>query len=391
MTTQHDSKGRVDVLFIAANTRSLAVNRGGFIQALQAKGLSVGALVPDDDFLKEVHELGVTTWRYELERHSMGIRGEVARFFQLRRRIRDIAPRAVFAYAVKPIILGVPAARLAGVQETYCLATGLGYLFGRHDLKTRLIRRLVTTCYALAGGLSKTFFFQNPDDRDELRRNLLFRWFTHSVVVNGSGVNLSEYPYTEAPEAPVTFLFMGRFLQEKGIRDFVEAAREISNRHPEARFVALGDADPELVNAVGIEELEAWRREGIVELPGKVRDVRGYLQAASVMVLPSYYREGIPRTLLEAMSTGRAIITCDSPGCREAVDVGVNGWLVAPRCASSLADAMESFINDPLTITKMGKSGRELAEQRFSTEFVNRQMLAEMPIVQDRTPAGSTA
>ncbi|TFH88174.1 glycosyltransferase family 1 protein [Billgrantia azerbaijanica] len=380
------SVDRPDILFIAANTRSLAVNRGAFIQALRERGLNVAALVPDEDFLAEVHALGVTTRRYHLDRHSMGIGGEVARFLELRRLIRKIAPRAVLAYAVKPIILGIPAARLAGVEEMYCLTTGLGYLYGRRDLRSRLIRPVVNLCYALSGGLSRTFFLQNPDDRDELQQSLLFRYFTHSVVVNGSGVDLDEYPYSEAPTTPLRFLFMGRFLQDKGIREFVSAARKLAPWHPGVEFLALGEVDETLVNAISAEEVAAWRAEGIVSFPGKVRDVRDHLRAASVMVLPSYYREGIPRSLLEAMSTGRAVITCDSPGCRETVEEGVNGWLVAPGDVDALAARMETFIEKRGLARRMGQASRALVEARFTTALVNQQMLSEMSIAHALQP-----
>lgn len=380
-----------DVLFIAANTRSLAVNRGAFIRALQARGLSVGALVPDEEFLREVHALGVVTWHYPLERHSMGVGGELSRFLALRRLIRQIAPRAVFAYSVKPIVLGIPAARLAGVAETYCLATGLGYLYGRHDRRTRWIRRVVDGCYAVSGGLSRTFFFQNPDDRNELQQLALFRRFARSVVVNGSGVDPDEYPFSEPPVRPVRFLFMGRFLQEKGIREFVAAARQLAGQTTGAEFVALGDTDESTVNGVGAAEVAAWRKEGVVTLPGKVRDVRSHLQAASVMVLPSYYREGIPRSLLEAMSTGRAVITCDSPGCRETVIDGVNGWLIRPGDAADLARRMQAFVSDPRLIGRMGRAGRAMVLERFTTDFVNRQMLEEMPIANMGQPLGDLA
>jgi glycosyltransferase involved in cell wall biosynthesis len=381
----------LDVLFIAANTRSLAVNRGSFIRALQERGLSVGALVPDEEFLREVHGLGVATWHYPLERHSMGVGGEISRFLALRRLIRQIAPRAVFAYSVKPIVLGIPAARLAGVTETYCLATGLGYLYGRHDRRTRRIRSLVNGCYALSGGLSRAFFFQNPDDRYELQQLALFRRFTRSVVVNGSGVDPDEYPFSEPPVAPVRFLFMGRFLQEKGIREFVSAARQLARQNTGVEFVALGDTDESTVNGVGAGEVATWREEGIVTLPGRVRDVRGHLQAASVMVLPSYYREGIPRSLLEAMSTGRPVLTCDSPGCRETVDDGVNGWLIPPGDAAALAERMQAFVSDPGLIGRMGRAGRAMVLERFTTDFVNRQMLEEMPIANLGQPLGDLA
>ena len=384
--TKHDS---VDFLFIAANSRSLAVNRKPVIMALQQRGLSVGALVPDEDFLDDLRALDVTVWPYALDRHGMGVMAEIRRFFDMRRQIRQIGPKAVLGYAIKPVVLGIPAARLAGVRETYCLATGLGYLYGPIYGKTRIIRWAVTQLFAVAGAMSRAFFFQNPDDCAELRRNWAFRRFVKSVVVNGSGVDVGEFPASTAPSEPVTFLFMGRFLREKGIYDLVEAARIVKARFPQARIIALGSPDPTLRNSISQAELAAWQEEGAVEFPGRVRDVRAYLRAASVMVLPSYYREGIPRTLLEALSTGRAIITCDSVGCRETVEPGQNGWLIPPRDPQALAEHMCRFLEQADLIATMGKRSRELAEARFTQEHVAGQMLAEMQIAQsgDGVPA----
>jgi len=382
--TGSDQAKAVDFLFIAANSRSLAVNRKPVIKALQRRGLTVGALVPDDDFLDDLEALNVTVWPYALDRHGMGVLAEFRRFLEMRRQIRQIGPKAVLGYAIKPIVLGIPAARLAGVRETYALTTGLGYLFGPISGKTRLIRWGVMQLFALAGAISRAFFFQNPDDCAELNCNRAFRLFVNSVVVNGSGVDVGEYPASPAPTDPVTFLFMGRFLREKGIHDLVEAARIVRARHPKARIIALGSPDFTLRNSISADELAAWQAEGAVEFPGRVRDVRGYLQGASVMVLPSYYREGIPRTLLEALSTGRAIITCDSVGCRETVEQGQNGWLVPPRDPQALAERMFSFLEQPDLIRSMGQRSREIAEARFSDDHVAGQMLAEMQIAGSR-------
>lgn len=377
-----DESKTVDLLFIAANSRSLAVNRKPIIQALQQQGLSVGALVPDDEFLDELAALNVTVWPYALDRHGMGVMAEMRRFFDMKRRIREIGPKAALGYAIKPVVLGIPAARLAGVKDTYCLTTGLGYLYGPVGGKTRLIRWGVTQMFAMAGAMSRAFFFQNPDDSAELRQNWAFRRFVKSVVVNGSGVDVSEFPSSPAPCDPVTFLFMGRFLREKGIYDLVEAARIVRDKYPNVRIIALGSRDPSLLNSISEEELNDWQAEGVVEFPGRVRDVRSYLQAASVVVLPSYYREGIPRALLESLSTGRAIITCDSVGCRETVEHGQNGWLVPPRSPEVLAEHMCSFLDRPELIKNMGQRSREIAEARFTVEHVADQMLSAMEITQ---------
>ncbi|MFN4354448.1 glycosyltransferase family 4 protein [Parvibaculum sp.] len=372
----------VDFLFIAANSRSLAVNRKPVIQALQKRGLTVGALVPDEEFREDLQSLNVTVWPYALDRHGMGIVAEIRRFMEILSLIRRIRPKAVLGYAIKPVVLGIPAARLAGVRETYCLTTGMGYLFGSATTRVRVIRWGVTQLFAIAGALSRAFFFQNPDDCAELRRNFFFRRFVKSVVVNGSGVDIVEYPFSSAPADPPTFLFMGRFLREKGIYDLVEAAKIVRAKDPSARIIALGSGDATLVNSISDAELEAWRAEGVVEFPGRVRDVRSYLTAASVVVLPSYYREGIPRTLLEALSTGRAIVTCDSVGCRETVEQGCNGWLVPPQSPEALADRMLYFIENPEAILDMGRRSREIAEARFTVGHVAGQMLAEMEIAQ---------
>lgn len=377
-----DSSKTVDFLFIAANSRSLAVNRKPIIQALQQKGLSVGALVPDDEFMEELAALNVMVWPYILDRHGMGVVAEVRRFFDMRRRIRAIGPQAVLGYAIKPVVLGIPAARLAGVKETYCLTTGLGYLYGPVGRKTRLIRWGVTHLFAIAGAMSRAFFFQNPDDKEELSQNRFFKRFVKPVVVNGSGVDTSEFPYSSPPRDPITFLFMGRLLREKGIYDLVEAARIVRDKYPHVRIVALGGHDTSLRNSISDDELKAWKNEGAVEFPGRVKDVRAYLQDASVVVLPSYYREGIPRALLESLSTGRAIITCDSVGCRETVEHGKNGWLVPPRDSQALAEKMCSFLESPELIEKMGQHSREMAETRFTVQHVAEHMLSAMEIAQ---------
>ncbi len=371
---------KVDFLFIAPNSRSLAVNRKPVILALQQRGLKVGALVPDQVFEEELRALNVKLWHYSLDRHALGLKAEISRFFVLRQLVQSINPDAVLAYALKPIILGVPAARLAGVGETYCLTTGLGYLFGSVDLKMRIIRWFVAQWFCVSGVLSRVFFFQNPDDCNQLRKNWLFRRLVRSVVVNGSGVDTDEFPPSPAPVKPITFLFMGRFLREKGLHDLVEAARIVRPSYPLARFVALGSRDAKLVNSVSDDEFQQWRAEGFVQFPGRVKNVGNYLREASVVVLPSYYREGIPRALLEALSTGRPIITCDSPGCRETVEEGRNGFLVPPRSPAELADRMCRFLETPDLIRQMGQRSREIALEKFTAEQVASHMLAAMAL-----------
>lgn len=374
----NEATARPDILFLAANARSLIANRSRLIASLQERGLRVGALVPNYEYQPEVESMGMDIWRYELNRHSMNPLAELRDLARLYRLLRSIRPAAVFAYSIKPILFGVPVARLAGVRRACCLVTGLGYLFSARGFRVGCIRWGCRWLYGLAGALSHVFFFQNPDDREELEKNLLFRRRARSVTVNGSGVDLTEYAECDAPVEPVCFLFMARFLREKGIAEFAAAARRIKAESPHVRFVALGKADPSLRGAVAVEEAEAWKSEGAVEFPGHVADVRPYLRQCSVMVLPSSYREGTPRAILEALSVGRAIITCDVPGCRETVTTGENGYFVRPKCVDDLAAAMQRFIDNPSRIIPMGRASRRIAEEKYDVHQVNATMIQAM-------------
>lgn len=373
---------KIDILFIAANARSLVANRGELIKSLTHLGLVVGALVPEYDYLDNVTSLDIPIWRYKLNRHSINPLQELVAFWQLRQQITSIAPQSVFAYAMKPITFGVAAARLAGVKHIYCLVTGLGYLFTANSIEARIFKQISRILLASSAILSELFIFQNPDDQKELEKGWMFRNFAKSIVVNGSGVDLKAYPFLEPDTTKLIFICVARLLQEKGIREFVQAATAVKQIHPSVCFWLLGGLDKTLKNSITQTEIEQWQAQGSVEFLGQVSDVRPYLQKSSVMVLPSYYREGIPRSILEAMSVGRPIITCDTPGCRETVQNGVNGYLVPPRDVASLEERMLWFIENPFAIKTMGAASRRLAEEKFDVVKVNKAILAGMNLSQ---------
>lgn len=371
---------KVDVLFIAANARTLVAIRGELIRTLRNQGLVVGALVPRYEYLKEVENLGIQTWPYDLERHSMNVLKELVRFWRLRKLIASIAPKSVFAYSIKPIVFGVSAARLAGVKEAYCLVTGLGYLYAATGLRVGILRQISRKMYGLSALLSKTFIFQNPDDKSELEKEWLFRTFSRSLVVNGSGVDLDAYPFSEPDPTSLVFVCVARLLKEKGIREFVQAAMAVKHEYPSVSFWLLGGLDETLKNSLTQEELEQWQAEGSVKVLGQVKDVLPWLQKSSVMVLPSYYREGTPRAILEAMSVGRPIITCNVPGCRETVQDGVNGYLIPPQDVDALRDRMLRFIEEPTLIKSMGVASRRLAEEKYDVVKVNQSIIRGMEL-----------
>lgn len=262
------------------------------------------------------------------------------------------------------------------VPRRFALITGLGYAFtaGRKGFSVWLVRHL----YAFGlSGVTKVFF-QNPDDQSVFRDLGLVRATTPSFVVNGSGVDLEEFRTAPILDGPATFLMIGRLLGDKGVREYANAARRVRSRHPEARFLLAGWID-ENPDAISNEELEQWIEEGCVEFLGKLDDVRPAIAVSTVYVLPSY-REGTPRTVLEAMAMGRPVITTDAPGCRQTVRDGENGFLVPVGSVDALVSAMESFIAKPPLAHSMGRASRQRAELVFDVHKVNRAILAEMGI-----------
>jgi glycosyltransferase involved in cell wall biosynthesis len=296
------------------------------------------------------------------------------------RLLRRRRPGIVLNYGIKPVIYGGMAARLARVPRIFGMITGLGHAYTTQSVKTRLMRGLVTRLYRIGVSLSERVFFQNPDDEAEFLQRRILKDPTKAVRINGSGVNLDTFPEKPLPEGTPVFLFIGRLLTEKGIAEFVEAATWLKKRHSEARFVAVGPFDPNLPHSVASSDLETWRGLGTVEFIGGVKDVRPWLAQCTVFVLPSY-REGTPRSVLEAMSVGRPIVTSDAPGCRETVVDGQNGFLVPPRQAAPLAEAMERFLEDPGLVAKMAAESRRIAEEKYDVRKVNRVILETMGLL----------
>ena len=239
---------------------------------------------------------------------------------------------------------------------------------------------IVTRLYRLGVSLTDRILFQNPDDESDFIQLGVVKDQSKVVRINGSGVNTESFPRKLLPTGVPVFLFIGRLLTEKGIAEFVEAAAALNVRYPNARFVAVGPHDANLPHSVSGKTLERWRDGGIVEFIGGVSDVRIWLEQCTVFVLPSY-REGTPRSVLEAMSTGRPVITTDAPGCRETVAHGLNGLLVPPRDAKALAAAMEQFLIDPSMIPRMAEESRRIAEETYEVRKVNRVILEAMELV----------
>ena len=294
---------------------------------------------------------------------------------------REIQPDVVLTYTIKPVIYGSLAARLAGVPRVCSMITGLGYSFGTTTWRQRALNPIVRSLFRLALARNEIVFFQNPDDLRQFVESGLANDH-QAVLVNGSGIDLAHFSVAPLPEGAPVFLLSARLIWEKGVGEYVEAARTLKAEYPAARFRLLGPLDPNPA-AVSRAQLDAWRAEGVIEYLGFADDVRPAIAAASVFVLPSSYREGTPRSVLEALAMGRAVITTDAPGCRETVKRGENGFLVPTKDSRALADAMETFLRDPGLVRRMGARSRAIAEEKYDVHLVNQVMMRAMRLSSD--------
>lgn len=353
---------------------SLVNFRGRLLAELRQQGHEVFATAAgkNDEVQKSLGALGVKYHHLPLARTGLNPIEDVRYFLGLYRLMRRLRPDWVLAYTVKPIVFASLAARASGVPHVFSLVTGLGFSFVEGDgVKRKMINLLVRRLYRAALRQNHCVIFQNPDDVQAfVRLGLVSN--EQAEVVAGSGVDVEHFSYTPTGEKPV-FLLIARLLRDKGIVEYVEAAKILKRRYGEARFMLLGWID-ENPAAISKKELDAWVRSGVIEYYGRQEDVRPYIAQANVYVLPSY-REGMPRTVLEAMAMGRPIVTTDVAGCRETVVPGRNGFLVPARDPCALAAAMERFILHPEMIEAMGRQSRKIAEEKFDVRKVNRAML----------------
>ncbi len=367
------------IVVVAGLPSSLVNFRGPLIEAMRANGHEVHAAGPPADAhtLEWLSARGVAYHPVELARTGLSVAGDIGTFLGLRRVFRAVRPDVVFAYTIKPVVYGMLAAASAGAPRRYALVTGLGFAFtdGDGSGKRRLSQAIASLLYAVALRLATGVFFQNPDDAALFRARRLLPARLQPRIVNGSGVDLAQFPVAPQPPAP-RFLMISRLVADKGVREFVAAARIVRRRRPDATFDLVGPTDPNPA-AIPASLIPDAVADGAVVYHGETRDVRPFLANASVYVLPSY-REGTPRTVLEAMATGRAVITTDAPGCRETVRDGDNGFLVPVRDADALARAMLRLIEDPALGAEMGRRARARCEEKYDVRKVNAAMLDHM-------------
>jgi glycosyltransferase involved in cell wall biosynthesis len=368
------------VLIIGTEPAMLLKFHKPLIEALIARGATVDLaavnLTSAKEEASELIALGAKLHDIVLARTGVNPLTDLRTFADMLSLIRAVRPDTVMAYTVKPVVYGMMAARVARVPRRFALIVGLGYSFtGRLRGKRALVNRISRVLYKAALLRATIVGFQNKDDQAAFRSlGLVGR--TETTVIDGCGVDLEHFAAQPAPSGPPTFLMIGRLVADKGIREFVEAANIVRAKHPEARFRVLGGLD---VNPTGVreDEVRSWEAAGAIEWLGYQRDVRPLLEECHAFVLPSY-REGLPQAGIEALASGRAVVTTDAPGCREIVAPGENGILVPVADARALAEALIVLIRNPSELALMGKASRKLAEKRFDARDVSRRLLEIM-------------
>lgn len=381
------------VLVLSSLAYSLVNFRGDLLRAMKDCGHQVIACAPDHDpaTLQKLDIMGVPFIQTPMDRTGTSPLADLRLLWRYWRLMRRERPDIVLAYTQKPIVYGGLAARLARVGRFYALMSGLGHVFSPHSGYPAPLRKLVSILYREALRRAKATFVFNADDRADMLRHGIVGKTQRVVQVPGSGVPIDRFAQEPLPPGDPAFLLIARLMKNKGIMEFLEASRIVRAQGRECRFTILGRCETE--NPEGLDEQDCARlaREYDVEFVPGTDDVRPFLHACSVFVLPSYYREGLPRTILEAMATGRAVITTDMPGCRDPIVEGRTGLLVPPRDAGALANAMIRFVADPELAITMGQAARLRAQSHYDVNLVNRQLLGEMGLAPRPVPGDGRA
>ena len=363
-------------ILISPKNRSAYNFRGDLIKDIQAKGYDVVVTGPNQEGVDKIEVLGAKFIEVPVNKNGTNPFADITYCLKLRKIMKAEKADAILGYTIKPVIYGSIAGWLAGVKNRTAMVTGAGYLFASNSFKARVIRFVSFMLYRIGLGAAQKVIFQNIDDLNEFVANgLVKREKCH--VVNGSGVNMSKYTPAPYPETP-SFFFLGRLVHSKGGLDFAKAAKIVKAEHPEARFMILGKLEKNLPDAILSEEMMPYIDDGTIEMFPETDDIPKFYAMASVFVLPTAYREGTPRVILEAMASARAIITTNTPGCKETVMEGENGFFTATHNPEELAEKMNYFIEYPEKVSVFGQKSFDICKNKYEVSITNRRMLEIM-------------
>jgi glycosyltransferase involved in cell wall biosynthesis len=307
-------------------------------------------------------------------RSSMGLWQELETLRELRRLYKEIQPDIVHHVTIKPVLYGTLVARWVGGIQILNAISGLGYFFIAQGWKSSIRKTLLLWVYrAILHSKKVWILFQNPDDQALFAQYKII-YPKHAFKIKGSGVDLQQFACSSIPKGRAKVILVARMLWDKGVGEFVESATALKQQGLDADFLLVGAVDLGNPESISAKQLEQWNRSGVVKWLGEREDIAQLLAESHIAVLPSY-REGLPKSLIEAAAVGRPIVTTDVPGCREVVKDGENGFLVPAKDAKKLAVVIQNLINNPKLLTSMGKKSRLMAEQEFSIQQIVEQTL----------------
>ncbi len=369
------------IAVLSSFTTSLFWFRIDMMQSFRKAGYEVLAVGdgPEAEWARKFADLGIRYRQIPVRRNGTNPVHDLKTFRALFQLLKEEKPDKIFAYQAKTVIYGGLAASLIGIREFYPLIAGVGSVFLGDSPRQKLLRSILVAEYRLGMRRAPKVFFQNRDDLKVFTDHKILPEHK-AVMLHGSGVNVEKFTPAPLPESPV-FLCISRLIRDKGVTEYLEAARKLRQRRPEVRCILVGpfDTNP---SAIRPEELRRYTDDGSVEYVGEQKDVQPFLKACTAYVLPSYH-EGTPKTVLEAMACGRPTITTDAPGCRETVTDGVNGYLVPVKNVDAILSAMERILDDQVKTAEMAAAARRICEDRYDVRKVNQAIRRTMGIGAD--------
>ena len=360
-------------ILISPKNRSAYNFRGDLIRDIIDKGYNVTVTGPNLDGVEKIEDLGAKFIEIPVNKNGTNPFSDLVYCMKLKKVLREERVDAILGYTIKPVIYGSIAGFLARVKNRTAMITGAGYLFASQSIKARILRNISFILYRIGLNAAHKVIFQNIDDLEEFVSNKLVKR-EKCYVVNGSGVNMRKYKPSEYPKIP-TFFFLGRLIHSKGGMDFVKAAKIVKSQCPQARFMVLGKFETNMPDAISTDEIMPYINDGTIELFPETDNIASYYAMTSVFVLPTAYREGTPRVILEAMASARAIITTYTPGCKETVIDGENGFFVPIHNPEAIAEKILYFIENPNDIRKFGQRSLEICTSKYEIGIINTKML----------------
>jgi len=379
---QHSHRKKV-LLFVAVDWY-FCMHWLPLAKAVQNAGFEVVVMTEITDQEERIRNAGLRVIPIRLSRKGVNPLAEIRSFYRILRVFRSEHPDLAHNIAQKPVVYGTLAAKIAGVESIVDTLPGLGFLFTSQGIKARLLRPLLRVVYRFLLRRDKVrLIVQNPDDQVRLQRLAKL----DSVLIRSAGVDLERFLVAPEPEGAVTVILASRLLWDKGVGEFVAAARMLEHRGVTARFVLVGKPDLGNPAAVDAGQLGDWDARGDIEWWGFREDMPEVVAQSHIVCLPSYYQEGLPTILIEGAAVGRPLVTTDHTGCREAVREGENGFLVPPRDPQALALALEKLISDPVLRARFGERSRMFAEEQFSIDRVTAATLGVYSSLFDQSPS----